>query len=104
MAAAKAADCAAILAAGGWECQRCALAWDDGDTAPPCEPLTYARLIDACTGEAERLEQSQRALTAGPEPINKFRNQAMLKRACELRAMQTLIVKAKERGKGEKWE
>jgi hypothetical protein len=103
--------CAALQLTDGWKCEKCALAWDDGDRRPPCEPLTFTRLKDAALGEAERIEQSQWALTMGglnDPPINKFRNLERLKRAMELRALARMVdkvragtaTKLREEGKG----
>jgi hypothetical protein len=95
--------CAALLLPDGWECEKCALAWDDADERPDCQTLTYARLRQAALNEAEMIEQSQRALTMGDErrpPINKFRQQGQLKRAMELRALARLVDKAREQDKG----
>lgn len=91
-------DCAAEHLATGWECKRCALAWDDIDRRPDCSPLTYARLAAAATAEAERIESSQAALTVGDElnpPIRRFRYQPQLQRAMELRALAELVEKYK---------
>src|SRR6185312_2530814 len=96
-------ECAAFkLADGGFECQKCALAWDEGDRRPDCQTLTYARLTAAALEEAERIEQSQRALTMSglnDPPINRFRHQGQLKRAMELRALARLVDKIKAEGK-----
>ncbi len=88
--------CKAIKLADGWECQTCALGWDDGDAKPACQKLTYRRLYEALHDEAMRIEQSQRALTAGVDPVNRFRNQDRIRRALELRAAGALIAKGKE--------
>jgi hypothetical protein len=92
--------CSALQLAGGWECERCALAWDAADTTPACEPVTFTRLRNAALDEAERIEQSQRALTSdagGMPPLRKLRYQPQLKRAMELRALARMVDKAKEK-------
>jgi hypothetical protein len=87
-------ECAAIKQADGrTACERCALAWDDGDTRPPCSPLTYARLALAAIAEAERIEQSQDALIECGS--RKFRYQPALARALELRKLASLVDKFK---------
>jgi hypothetical protein len=90
--------CDALRLADGdgrfWQCDRCALAWDDGDVRPRCNRLTYARLIEAAMAEAIRIEASQNALVAKDD--RKFRHQGQLQRAMELRALARLAVKAKE--------
>ena len=86
--------CAAQQLSSGWECERCGLAWDDGDTPPACLPMTFARMRDAALSEAERIETSQDVLvmdTPSSPPIRTYRYQPMLKRAQELRACAKLI-------------
>ncbi len=87
-------ECAAEQFAEGWECERCALAWDDGDRPPPCLALTFTRMRLAAIEESERIESSQRALVADTPtspPLRKHRYQPQLKRAMELRAVARLI-------------
>lgn len=84
-------ECKAQLLADGWECEKCALAWDDGDKAPSCQPLTFKRLHDAAIDEAERIEGSQRALVASE--MRKHRYQQALSRAQELRALARMVLK-----------
>jgi hypothetical protein len=86
--------CVAQQLGSGWECERCGLAWDEGDKAPACLPMTFARMRDAALTEAERIEQSQDALvmnTPTSPPIRTYRYQPQLKRAQELRACAKLI-------------
>lgn len=45
-------ECAAEQFAEGWECERCALAWDDGDRPPPCLALTFTRMRLAAIEES----------------------------------------------------
>jgi HD superfamily phosphodiesterase len=83
-----------VLLTDGWECERCGLAWDDGDKAPPCLPMTFARMRQAALEEAERIEFSQSALTtstATSPALRDRRYQPLLKRAMELRAIVNLI-------------
>jgi hypothetical protein len=88
--------CQALRLAEGWECEKCALAWDEGDTKPACATLTYTRLAIALDAEAASIEASQRALVEPPDPIRKFRVQKRLQRACELRAAVKIINRAAE--------
>jgi hypothetical protein len=77
-----------------WECERCGLAWDDGDKPPACLPMTFARMRDAALTEAERIESSQDALvmnTPTSPPLRTYRYQPALKHAQELRACAKLI-------------
>jgi hypothetical protein len=86
--------CVAQQLTSGWECERCGLAWDDGDAPPACLPMTFARMRDAALTEAERIESSQDALvmnTPTSPPIRTYRYQPMLRRAQELRACAKLI-------------
>lgn len=88
---------AALIAGEGWQCERCALAWDDGDAKPNCQPLTYGRLIAAAEAEAERIVQSQRAIAEAWPPGHKlhqqFRNKGELKKRMEFLALQKLAEK-----------
>jgi len=82
--------CAAQQLTDGWVCERCGLAWDDGDAVPSCLPMTFARMRTAAIEEAERIESSQRALVEDDHPLpplRKYRHQPQLKRAMELRAV-----------------
>jgi hypothetical protein len=91
--------CVALkLADSTWECEKCALAWDDGDKRPDCLTLTYGRLAAAATEQAERIEQSQRALTLVNDTpgLRRFRHQGELKRAMELRALVKLVDRVRE--------
>jgi hypothetical protein len=88
--------CEAVRLATGWECEKCALAWDEGDAKPACSPLTYTRLALALDDEAIRIAQSQEALVIGPDPIRTFRVQERLQRACELRAAMKIVHRAAE--------
>ena len=83
---------AALIAAEGWQCERCALAWDEDDAAPACQPLTYGRLIMAAESEAERLAQSMRAILE-IRPEQKFRNKGQLKARMEFLALAKLAEK-----------
>lgn len=94
--------CVALkLADNTYECEKCALAWDYGDKAPACLTLTYARLKAAALEEAERIEQSQRALTLVNDTpgLRRFRYQPELKRAMELKALARLVDKLREQTK-----
>ena len=88
---------AALIAGEGWQCERCALACDEGDTKPNCQPLTYGRLIAAAEAEAERIAQSQRAISAafmpGEPGYRRFRNKGELKKRMEFLALQKLAEK-----------
>lgn len=91
--------CVALkLSDSTWECEKCALAWDDGDTRPDCQKLTYARLAAAALEEAERIEQSQRALVLvnATPGLRRFRHQGELKRAMELRAVARMVDRVRE--------
>jgi hypothetical protein len=95
--------CVALkLSDSTWECEKCALAWDDGDKQPDCLKLTYARLAAAALEEAERIEQSQRALVLVNDTLGlrRFRHQGEIKRAMELRAVARLVDKTREQDKG----
>jgi hypothetical protein len=90
-----AAVCAAVLSAGGtWECERCALAWDDGDKAPACSTVTYSRLRAVAEEEAERIRQSQDAILEA-RPQQRFRNQEQLTKRMAFLALVRLIDKIK---------
>lgn len=81
---------------GAMVCERCCLAWDVDDKPPPCAAVTFTRLRDAALAEAERIEQSQRALVAAG--LRAHRYQPALARALELRRLARLVElhKAKE--------
>jgi hypothetical protein len=84
--------CAARPSADGIvECEKCALAWSATDKPPPCEPITYTRLVDVVMNEAFRIECTQRALMAAG--LRERPNAAELRRAAELRAVAKLIGK-----------
>lgn len=75
--------------AGGMICDRCALAFDVGDTPPQCLPLNFRRMRAAMINEAERIEMSAgAAVQAG---FRKFRDQAALQTAQELRGGARLV-------------
>jgi hypothetical protein len=98
--------CSAELVGTVRQCLRCALAWDDGDMAPACEPLTYPRLAAAALAEAALLEEAASLSTRGdpndPDPLKRpvcrFRDQAALKRAMEMRALARMVGRAKGAG------
>jgi len=92
-------ECAAVETGEGFECDRCALAWDARDARPPCAAVTFTRLRDAALDEADRIEQSQRALVAAG--LRAFRHQPRLMRAMELRRLAALVDTAKAATKGE---
>ena len=91
---AKAGKCAATMAGSIWECERCALAWEDGDKPPACLALTYERLIDLVVSEAHRIESTQRALVAVGD--RERRHQGELGRAMAFRALVKLIAKVRD--------
>jgi hypothetical protein len=85
-----ATECQALLdGAGRWNCDRCALAWIDGDKPPACLRTTYARLYDTAVAEAERIEQTQRALVESG--IRKCPDQEQLRKAMEFLAIGRLV-------------
>jgi hypothetical protein len=88
--AAESSACAAIQMTDGMECERCALAWDVDDVTPACGTVTFVRMRTAAIEEAERIEATQRALTAAPA-MRKYRDQAQLRHAMEFRAIARLI-------------
>lgn len=95
----QAASCAAILVGGTFECERCALAWDDGDRPPLCSTLTYARLKQAAEDEADRIRQSLDAIIEA-RPEQKFRNKEQLKKRMEFLALARLVDAKREADKG----
>lgn len=89
-AANKQAVCAAILAGALWECERCALSWQDGDKAPACSPVTYARLKARAEAEAARIQQAQDAIIEA-RPQQRFRNREQLTARMEFLALARLV-------------
>lgn len=95
-------QCAAVLTAGdGWQCERCALAWDDGDEPPACRPVTYGRLIAAAENEADRIRQSLDAIRE-IRPEQRFRNQGELKKRMEFLKLMKLAETMRERDEARK--
>ena len=97
-------ECAAVLLGAIWECERCALSWQDGDKAPSCSPLTYARLIARAEGEADRIRQSLDAVAEAWPPGHKlhqpFRNQGQLTARMEFLALARLVESRRDADKG----
>jgi len=88
-------DCVAFLRLDGtWECERCAKAWQEGDAAPACSVVTYARLRAAADEAAHRIEQNQRALLAAGHITQ--RDQVLLTLAMELRALVRMVDAVKD--------
>lgn len=70
-------------------CDRCALAWDAADQAPPCRPLTFGRMRQAAEDAANEIEASQSATVAAG--LRSHRHQPSMARAQELRGVVRLI-------------
>jgi hypothetical protein len=88
-----------VHASGAYECVPCALAWDDGDTRPPCARVTYEQLIDALVDEALRIEAGAKVVTlpsGTSPPLRQFRYQPSLRRAMALRVATILIARARD--------
>lgn len=82
-------ECEARPIAAAMVCDRCALAWDVGDTPPACVPLTFARMRAAAVTEAELIEGSAGAAVAAG--FRQYRHQTTLKRSLELHGVVRLI-------------
>jgi len=73
---------------GAMTCERCAVAWDIGDTPAACTPLTFRRMRASVLSEADRIEASAGA--AVKNGFRKYRDKAALQSAAELRKLAEL--------------